>query len=188
MTEFRIRRGLSTTVFISPGIVNPKLLIEEGCWYLCTDTAELFLGIIDTTGKLTLKRINEITSDGNINSEVLVQLEELKKELVTLENIELYQKIESESDLPIDFTTESFNPNIIYYIPTAKGKINTYIFDKGTPGYLCTNNVDELTIRALVSELIEVSLEENLTTKLPEIIRETLEKTIIYGGDATPEN
>lgn len=57
MTDFKIRRGLSTELFID-GEVNPKLVITEGCWYLCTDTAELFLGVVKN-GKLDLARINE---------------------------------------------------------------------------------------------------------------------------------
>lgn len=57
MIDFKIRRGLSSELFISPGVVNPKLVIEEGHWYLCTDTADLFLGI-KADGVLSLKRIN----------------------------------------------------------------------------------------------------------------------------------
>lgn len=64
MVDFKIRRGLSTTLFSEPGVVNPRLVIEEGCWYLCTDTAELFLGI-QGTDKLTLKRINETGTNNN---------------------------------------------------------------------------------------------------------------------------
>ena len=58
MVDFKIRRGLSTTLFSSPGIVNPRLVIEEGCWYLCTDTAELFLGVLEDN-TLVLKKINQ---------------------------------------------------------------------------------------------------------------------------------
>jgi hypothetical protein len=57
MVDFKIRRGLSTILFSEPGVVNPRLVIEEGCWYLCSDTAELFLGISGESG-LTLKRVN----------------------------------------------------------------------------------------------------------------------------------
>ena len=35
-----------------------KLIIEKGCWYLSDDTADLFVGIEDEQGALTLKRIN----------------------------------------------------------------------------------------------------------------------------------
>lgn len=43
MADLNIRYGLSSELFID-GQVNPKLIIEANCWYLCTDTAELFLG------------------------------------------------------------------------------------------------------------------------------------------------
>ncbi len=62
MTDFKIRRGLSSILFSEPGVINPKLIIEEGCWYLCTDTAELYLGAAEETGELTLKRINGVAS------------------------------------------------------------------------------------------------------------------------------
>lgn len=58
MTDFNIRRGLSTVLFSEPGVINPDILIEEGCWYLCTDTAELFLGVSTEDG-LSLKHIND---------------------------------------------------------------------------------------------------------------------------------
>ena len=58
MIDFNIRRGLSSVLFSEPGVVNPRLVIEEGCWYLCTDTAELFLGVSTKDG-LALKRIND---------------------------------------------------------------------------------------------------------------------------------
>lgn len=69
MTNLNILHGLSTELFSAPGVVNPDLLIEEGCWYLCTDTAELYLGIKDeTTAETTLKRIN---SDESIDPKVI---------------------------------------------------------------------------------------------------------------------
>lgn len=51
MTDFKIRRGLASQ------LANPRLVLEEGCWYLCTDTADLFL-CVATDSKLELKRIN----------------------------------------------------------------------------------------------------------------------------------
>jgi hypothetical protein len=58
MSDFNIRRGLSTVLFSAPGVINEKLIIEEGCWYLCTDTAELFLGVLENN-TLKLKKINK---------------------------------------------------------------------------------------------------------------------------------
>ena len=196
MAEFKIRRGLSTTLFVAPGVINSKLIIEEGCWYLCTDTAELFLGIQDSLGNLTLKRINEVFVDSAFKEEFKNSLAELKNELVELQDIELFQKITSETDLPTDFENETFNPNITYYIPVTNDKVNTYIFDKDSQSYMCTGGVDELVLRAMVTELIEVTidekfdkvLDEKLSNKVPEIVKETIEKTILYGGDSTPED
>ena len=63
MIDFRIRRGLYEDLFIEPGVPDPNVIIEKGSWYLCTDTAELFLGceVFDEEtqeDKLTLKKIN----------------------------------------------------------------------------------------------------------------------------------
>ena len=57
MVDFNIRRGLSTELFVD-GELNPNIILEEGCWYLCTNTAELFLGVLDDSGELVLKQIN----------------------------------------------------------------------------------------------------------------------------------
>lgn len=78
MIDFRIKKGLADDIFIN-GRPNPRLIIEKGCWYLCIDTAELFLGITELdenknpvideiTGEevLTLKQINgNHTTDTN---------------------------------------------------------------------------------------------------------------------------
>jgi len=67
MSELNIRRGLSTDLFID-GELNPNIVLEEDCWYLCTDTAELFLSVFDKDDSgqelLTLKQINYSNSDG----------------------------------------------------------------------------------------------------------------------------
>ena len=57
MTDFKVFKAKSDELFLN-GEVNPRLIVEEGCWYLCTDTAELFVGVSSDTG-LTLKRIND---------------------------------------------------------------------------------------------------------------------------------
>jgi hypothetical protein len=49
--NFKIKRGPSDV------LKNPLLIIEEGCWYLSTDTAELYVGIIENDTPV-LKRIN----------------------------------------------------------------------------------------------------------------------------------
>lgn len=60
MSEFNIRRGKSTVLFDASGAVNDNVVLEDGYWYLCTDTAELFLCVNDN-GTLTLKKVNEIS-------------------------------------------------------------------------------------------------------------------------------
>lgn len=61
MADFNIRRGLSTELFIN-GETNPNIVLEAGCLYLCTDTAELFLGSLDSNERLVLKQINRADS------------------------------------------------------------------------------------------------------------------------------
>ena len=65
MTDFKIRKGLSTDLFIggdhSNGIVD-GVVLEKGSWYLCTDTATLFL-CVQTNDGLVLKRINDENID-----------------------------------------------------------------------------------------------------------------------------
>ena len=180
MAEFKIRRGLSTSLFPN-GEINPKLIIEEGCWYLCTDTAELFLGVLLTSGDLTLKRINdENTLSKPVTGPVGGTFEEIT---------ELFVKIASVDELPVEFEVQDFNPNITYYIPILDtdghetGRVNTYIFDKDIPGYICTNTVDTVLVRSMVSEAIDVLLEESFADKLPE----TLTQTILHGGNAAPD-
>lgn len=189
MLDFKIRRGLSSTIYSAPGVINPRLVIEEGCWYLCTDTAELFLGVLDSDNKLALKRVNEVALDSS-DAKCQRALEILSSRLDSLEAFELYQKIDSESELPNDFEADDFNPNITYYIQQANGKVCTYIFDKGIPGYLCTNTIDELVLRAMMTEIVESTLDTKLDsildTKLPNAVKQTIEGTILYGGDATP--
>ena len=179
MDDFKIRRGLSTVLFSSPGVINPRLVIEEGCWYLCTDTAELFLGVFEDN-KLTLRRINGTSGAQNFAG-LLMALEE---KIAKLEDTELFQKIEVESDLPTDFEAEDFNPNITYYIPLVDGKVKTYIFDKDAQSYMCTNSIDEVVVRAMISDALEFALDKTLTTKVPDIVRQTMEGTILYGGSA----
>jgi hypothetical protein len=193
MTDFKIRRGLSTVLFTEPGVVNPRLVIEEGCWYLCTDTAELFLGVL-AEGVLSLKRINEKSATGNGPSYDNGNLEELEQlidgideRLVVLEQAELFRCIEDETYLPTDFESASFDPNITYYVKHANGSISTFIFDRDSLCYLCTNNVHD-TIITQVQAAIDEILESRFDAKLPEAIERTLGAVILYGGDATPED
>lgn len=49
--NFEIKRGPTKVLH------DPKLIVEEGCWYLSTDTAELFIGIL-VDGTPQLKPVN----------------------------------------------------------------------------------------------------------------------------------
>ena len=193
MADFKIRRGKSTTLFVSPGVVNPRLVIEEGCWYLCTDTAELFVGLVDDAGTPVLKRINgevpeqEPDIGGSSTTQLESMVKDLEDRLVLLEDVELFQKIESEADLPTNFDSEDFNPNITYYRPLADGRVSTFIYDRDAQSYMCTNSVDELVVRAMVTEAIDFLLEDRLAAILPEAVKSTIETCILYGGDATPD-
>lgn len=57
MADFKVHCGTSTQLFTTDGKVNPKLRIQEGSWYLCTDTSAVFF-CASVDGKLTLKRLN----------------------------------------------------------------------------------------------------------------------------------
>lgn len=155
MVDFKIRRGLSSTLFTEPGVVNARLVIEEGCWYLCTDTAELFLGVQGTNG-LTLKRINgasvpdsptdtpsvdpDDTPDDNL-AELELAVGALQDEITAIKEFKLFKKLTDISELP-SIDSEDFNSNITYYIQQPDSNIiTTYIFDTTTNKYLCLNNV-----------------------------------------------
>lgn len=189
MAEFKIRQGLSTVLFSEPGIVNPRLFIEAGCWYLTTDTYELFVGVETSSGEYTLKKINEKTSTGN-NTDFEDALEALQKEVASLRTLKLYKRIDSEDDLPKNFDAEDFNPNITYYVVLTdaeganSGKVSTYIFDAVAKSYMCTNSIDESAIRSMVSEAIDLILEDSFAVKLPIAIKDTLEGAILHGGKA----
>lgn len=84
MIDFNILHGLSTELFSAPEVVNPDLIIEEGCWYLCTDTAELYLGVKnDTTGEFALKKINhaEEAIDPSVIELLNVEINKVKESL-----------------------------------------------------------------------------------------------------------
>lgn len=55
--NFQIKQGLSTDLFVD-GQLNPRVVLIETCWYLCTDTAELFLCVRRADGSLDLEPIN----------------------------------------------------------------------------------------------------------------------------------
>jgi hypothetical protein len=57
--------------------------------------------------------------------------------LNNLADTELFQKINTIADLPKDFASEDFNPNITYYIYSSDtNKLITYRYVKEIPGYM----------------------------------------------------
>ena len=127
MTEFNISRGLSTVLFTPEGQVNPNLVIEEGCWYLCTDTAELFLGVQTEEG-LSLMQINDVerhpviaevkTKVENVlipkvEEEIVPTISEVKSTTEELkawvDNKEFLQHIDLEGYATEEFVTEAIS-------------------------------------------------------------------------------
>lgn len=180
MQDFKVRRGLSTTLFSKPGEVNPKLVIEEGSWYLCTDTADLFLGVRLEDGSYTLRRINAGSFELTINT--------LQQDVEALKATELYKRIQYEYELPNDFESAEFNPNVTYYIVTNEDTenpvVSTYIFDNTILGYICTRGVDMSSLQSMVDTTIEQVLDDKLAVKVPEVVEETFETRVLFGGTA----
>lgn len=181
MLDFKVRRGLSTTLFSAPGVVNPRLVIEEGSWYLCTDTADLFLGVRLEDGSHSLRRINADSFE--------LILTALQQDVDALKATELFKKIQYEYELPTDFDSADFNPNVTYYIVTGDAAaenpvVNTYIFDASISGYICTKGVDLDALRSMVDETIEQVLDDKLAEKVPEVVEETIETRVLHGGNA----
>ncbi len=201
MIDFKIKQGLSTLIFSEPGVANPRLVLEAGCWYLCTDTAELFLGIEDDNSVhpdgISLKRINgtvvpSLQPDEGVNN-LKFLIEDLDERVAALEDIELFQKLEREEDLPTNFDSPEFNPNVTYYIQSA-GQVSTFIYDNDTQGWICTNAsaIDEDKLRELITiamqEQFGSAIDEILAEKVPEAVQSALNNVrFIYGGNATAD-
>ena len=160
MTEFNISRGLSTVLFTPEGDVNPDLLIEEGCWYICTDTAELFLGVQTDEG-LTLKQVNDAESHpvvtevkAKVETVVLPTLEKVETEIAPTVS-ELKKWVEDEEYLQsIDlsgYATEDFVNKAI-----AKAELGDTDIDLA--GYATEDYVDEkiAAIKLPESEIYKV--------------------------------
>lgn len=194
-TDFKVRRGLASELFVDPSAsvlkkeINPNLRVEVGCWYLTSDTAELFLGVTLDDGTKSLKRIN---SEG---TEALIA--EIQKEIAGIGIKPLYKQIDDEYSLPTDKDIESsdFDSNLVYYIihKDGSGKLlntcSTYIFDAGTQSYLCANSVDMAAIYSNIDEAINIRLTDKFSALLPDMIRTEIKNTfadglILFGGTA----
>lgn len=184
--DFKIKRGPWSELFSEPGVIRDDIDIKEGYWYLCSDTAELFLGV----------QVDKTTCLKQVNAEATASiLEEIRAELDKQKTVKLYQEVQSEYDLPVDFTAETFNPNVMYYVVHKNeagerlGTCSTYLFDHGAQAYLCSTSVDMDTVRAEILQTIEITLNEAVASLLPDAIRAELknmfaQNTILCGGNA----
>lgn len=189
MTDFKIRRGLSTELFeadppaILPEVISSKdiakdLLLEEGTWYLCTDTAHVYVCVKENYSiNLCLKLIN--AEPFKELSERLDQLEDSKTR---------YVRIETEQQLPTNFTSATFDSSIIYYIADesvlvdGKAKyIRLYIFNEelndGDGGYFCTAKLEnrlldgQITdVKKLISDIVPSKINEALSSYNADIV------------------
>ena len=68
--DFIIKKGRSTTLFDTYGNcrIDQDKLIENG-WYLCIDTAEVYVALRQDDGLLELKKINECDVDHDFDIE-----------------------------------------------------------------------------------------------------------------------
>ena len=144
MIDFNIQRGPSSVLFSEPGVINRRLIIEEGCWYLCTDSAELFLGVRLEDDTLTLKRINAEAQENN--SEYAEIIEALRGEINAIKaSLNEYAK---KSELPdvSNFVTETELENKGYL--TEHQDLKDYAKKSEIP------NIDGLASEQYVNEAI----------------------------------
>jgi hypothetical protein len=150
-TEFKIKRGLSTQLFDEHGVVNPKLIIEEGCWYLCIDTAELFLGV-----KVVDDQEIETFDLKRINNSIAEIVDTLSKSVATLEDANLFIEVSGISDLPSKADAE-FNPYATYYQIDSSGNVQyTYKYSVAKDCYIKMASADTLGVR-----IASISINEN---------------------------
>lgn len=118
---FQVKRGLSKNLYDEQR--NPIIPLEEGCWYLCTDTAELF---VSNDGETLTALNSESTFD---SSDIYSQLDDLKSRQLK------YVKVNDDAEIP----ETVLDPYIVYYSIHSNGEsANTYIYDKDLGKYVCT--------------------------------------------------
>ena len=91
MTDFKIRHGLYSALF-PDGQLSKNIILENGCWYICTDTADLFLASENADGVLTLKQINAALISKSLD-EVRAEIADMSQDLLETLRLELYQLI-----------------------------------------------------------------------------------------------
>jgi hypothetical protein len=171
MVDFKIRRGLSTTLFIEPGVVNPRLVIEEGCWYLCTDTAELFLGVLKNE-ELILKKINQ--------TEVVNQPSHAPS------------TGEGEADRGVigAYIDETTGELYLVFSDNTEESLGPVVGDPGKDGLVTSIKIGETVYEHTNGfiELPEFATQTYVDKKIAAIENPALNITILYGGDANPDD
>lgn len=192
--SFKIRRGPAVDLFVDPSAsilereINKNLVIEIGCWYITSDTAELFVGVYDeAAGRPDLKRIN--------GDEILALIKELNTRIDDIDASQQYQEIPDEYWLQGKLLEGALDPNVLYYVVNKDhdgNRLNTcstYIVDTNSQNYFCTNNLDVNVIATLVSEAIDLQLSEKFAEMLPVEIDKAIQNifandVILHGGNA----
>lgn len=160
MTDFNIQYGRSTEIFID-GKLNPNLIIEEGCWYLCIDTAELFIGVTTETG-LTLKRINEA-----IINQIPIENLALKSDLESTKQ-EVIQTV-----VPtVNEVKTKVNKDIAPTVDELKAWVENkeYLQEIDLEGYVTNEKVTEI-----ITEEVSTVVDKQVETKVVEVIQEKVD-------------
>lgn len=190
MREFRIRKGPLSDLFLPSGEPNPRLLIERGCWYLTSDTAELFVGIPDGDGA-KLRRINDINDiiASYAKAEVVeAAITAVNSELSTKANIaDVYSIVQADSKF---VTTDQVRTivdavvaevsnqdtiegivNLVEYVNTNASDITALLTDVGTAKAAIEDNkiaiekiAGQITItNSIISQLIQPKESEEIS-------------------------
>jgi hypothetical protein len=64
--NFKIRTGLSTDLFNSDGSLKVSVVLELGCWYLCSDTLDIYICVKEYE-QLVLKALNSKNTIMSLN-------------------------------------------------------------------------------------------------------------------------
>lgn len=177
MAEFKIRRGISGDLFLSDDRINPLVKLEEQCWYLCTDTANLYLCIKGEDNTLTLKPFNDVIKVTNVE--------------IDFEG-NLVVKYSNGTTKVFECGINSENPDIEHPdTGTTAIKIGdtTYSPDNGVvelPEFI-TEDALENKNYAAKTDLFGLASEKYVDDKIAAIeVGQLPASFVLYGGDANP--
>ena len=111
MTQFNIKKGLSTNLFDESG--KAKIELQEGCWYLTTDTAELYVALM-IEGILTLKKANDTISSFDKLSEEVAELKEELQGKASIRTITTRTHLPTTGQINIVYIIEDENRGCIW--------------------------------------------------------------------------